>query len=105
MELRNKTWDTPRKLWESGVHFCIITDHPVIPIEHLSVCASLAVRAGLPPDEALKAVTIYAAEHLGIDDRTGSLEPDKDADMAVWDGDPLDSRSKAVKTFVNGEEV
>jgi imidazolonepropionase-like amidohydrolase len=105
MELRNKTWDTPRKLWESGVHFCIITDHPVIPIEHLSVCASLAVRAGLPPDEALKAVTIYAAEHLGIENRTGSLEPGKDADMAVWDGDPLDSRSKVMKTFVNGEEV
>jgi imidazolonepropionase-like amidohydrolase len=105
IELRNKTWDTPRKLWESGVHFCIITDHPVIPIEHLSVCASLAVRAGLPPDEALKAVTIYAAEHLGIADRAGSLEPGKDADLAVWDGDPLDSRSKVVKTFVNGEEV
>jgi imidazolonepropionase-like amidohydrolase len=105
IELRNRTWDTPRKLWESGVHFCIITDHPVVPIEHLSVCASLAVRAGLPPDEALKAVTIYAAEHLGIDDRVGSLEPGKDADLAVWDGDPLDSRSKVMKTFVNGEEV
>jgi imidazolonepropionase-like amidohydrolase len=105
IELRNKTWDTPRKLWESGVHFCVITDHPVIPIEHLSVCASLAVRAGLPPDEALKAVTIYAAEHLGIEDRAGSLERGKDADLAVWDGDPLDARSKVVKTFVNGEEV
>jgi imidazolonepropionase-like amidohydrolase len=105
IELRNKTWDTPRKLWESGVHFCIITDHPVIPIEHLSVCASLAVRAGLPPDEALKAVTIYAAEHLGIEDRVGSLEPGKDADLAVWDGDPLDSRTKVVITFERGEEV
>jgi imidazolonepropionase-like amidohydrolase len=105
IELRNKTWDTPKKLWESGVHFCIITDHPVIPIEHLSVCASLAVRAGLPPEEALKAVTIYAAEHLGIENRVGSLDPGKDADLAVWDGDPLDSRSKVVKTFINGEEV
>jgi imidazolonepropionase-like amidohydrolase len=105
IELRNKTWDTPRKLWEAGVHFCIITDHPVVPIEHLSVCASLAVRAGLPPEEALKAVTIYAAEHLDIQDRTGSLEPGKDADIAVWDGDPLDSRSKAVLTFVDGELV
>jgi imidazolonepropionase-like amidohydrolase len=105
MELRNKTWDTPRKLWENGVHFCIITDHPVIPIEHLNVCASLAVKAGLPPEDALKAVTIYAAEHLNIQDRVGSLEAGKDADMAVWDGDPLDARSKVVRTFMNGETV
>jgi imidazolonepropionase-like amidohydrolase len=105
IELRNKTWDTPLKLWENGVHFCIITDHPVIPIEHLNVCASLAVKAGLPPEEALKAVTLYAAEHLNIQDRVGSLEPGKDADMAVWDGDPLDARSKVVRTFINGEMV
>ena len=105
IELRNKTWDTPRKLWEKGVHFCVITDHPVVPIEHLNVCASLAVKAGLPPEEALKAVTLYAAEHLNIQDRVGSLEPGKDADMAVWDGDPLDARSKVVRTFINGEMV
>ena len=105
IELRNKTWDTPLVLWKAGVHFCIITDHPVVPIEHLSVCASLAVRAGLPPEEALKAVTLYAAEHLGIADRVGSLEKGKDADIAVWDGEPLDSRSRVVKTFINGELV
>jgi imidazolonepropionase-like amidohydrolase len=105
IELRNKTWDTPLALWKAGVHFCIITDHPVVPIEHLSVCAGLAVRAGLPAEEALKAVTIYAAEHLGIADRAGSLEEGKDADAAVWDGDPLDSRSRVVKTFVGGELV
>jgi imidazolonepropionase-like amidohydrolase len=105
MELKNATWDTPRKLWESGVHFCIITDHPVVPIEHMSVCASLAVRAGLPPEEALKAVTIYAAEHLNMEGRIGSIERGKDADLAVWDGDPLDSRSSVVRTFVNGEQI
>jgi imidazolonepropionase-like amidohydrolase len=65
----------------------------------------LAVRAGLPPEEALKAVTIYAAEHLGIADRVGSIEEGKDADAAVWDGDPLDSRSRVLKTFVGGELV
>jgi hypothetical protein len=47
IEVRNKTWDTPKILWENGVHFCIISDHPVVPIEHLSVYASLAMRAGL----------------------------------------------------------
>lgn len=105
LELRNKTWDTPRLLWEAGVHFCIITDHPVIPIEHLIVCAALANRAGLPAEEALKAVTIYAAEHIGVADRVGTLEAGKDADIAVWDGDPLDARSKVVRTFVGGELV
>jgi imidazolonepropionase-like amidohydrolase len=105
IEMRNKTWDTPRILREAGVHFCIITDHPVVPIEHLIVCAALAVRAGLPSSEALKAVTIYAAEHLGVQDRVGSIEPGKDADMVVWDGDPLDSRSRALRTFVNGEQA
>ena len=105
IEVRNKTWDTPRILWENGVHFCIITDHPVVPIEHLSVYASLAVRAGLPAAEALKGVTLYAAEHLGIADRVGSIEKGKDADIAVWDGEPLDSRSRVVKTFIDGELV
>jgi imidazolonepropionase-like amidohydrolase len=85
IELRNKTWDTPRILWENGVRFCIVSDHPVVPIEHLNVYASLAMRAGLPPEEALKGVTIYAAEHLGIEDRVGSIEKGKDADIAVWD--------------------
>ena len=105
IELRNKTWDTPVALWKAGVHFCIITDHPVIPIEHLSVCLSLAVRAGLPREEALKAVTLYAAEHLGISRRVGTLEEGKDADLAIWDGDPLDSRSRVLKTVIEGEVV
>jgi imidazolonepropionase-like amidohydrolase len=105
IELRNKTWDTPRLLEEAGVHFCIITDHPVVPIEHLSVCAALAVRGGLSPEAALAAVTIRAAEHLGIERRLGSLEKGKDADLAVWNGEPLDARSKVVKTFVNGALV
>ncbi|MDR1741038.1 MAG: amidohydrolase [Synergistaceae bacterium] len=105
IELRNKTWDTPKVLFEHGVHFCIITDHPVVPIEHLVVCASLAYRAGLPEDEALKAVTVYAAEHLGLDGRVGSIAEGKDADLAVWSGHPLDSRSRVLKTFVNGSAV
>lgn len=105
LELSGKTWDTPRALYEAGVHFCIITDHPVIPLENVAVCASLACRAGLPPDEALKAITIYAAEHIEAADRMGSIEPGKDADLAIWDGDPLCSRTKAVMTIINGETV
>ncbi len=105
VELRNKSWETPVALWKAGVHFCIITDHPVIPIEHLSVCLSLAVKAGLPREEALKAVTICAAEHLGIESRLGSVEKGKDADLAIWDGDPVDARSAVRFTIIDGETV
>lgn len=105
IELRNKTWETPAVLWKAGVHFCIITDHPIIPIEHLSVCLALAVRGGLPREEALKAVTIYAAEHLGISGRVGSIEKGKDADLVLWDGDPLDARIRVVRTIIDGETV
>ena len=105
IELRNKSWETPAVLWKAGVHFCIITDHPIVPIEHLSVCLALAVRGGLPREEALKAVTIYAAEHLGIAGRVGSIEKGKDADIVLWDGDPLDARSRAVRTIIDGETV
>lgn len=103
IELRNKTWDTPLVLWKAGVHFCLITDHPVIPIEHAIVSAALAVKAGLPPDEALRGVTLYGAEHLGLEGRMGSIEPGKDADLAVWDGDPLDARAHVVATWIDGE--
>ena len=105
IELRNKTWDTPLILWKAGVHFCLITDHPVIPIEHAIVSAALAVKAGLPPDEALRGVTLYGAEHLGLAGRMGSVAPGKDADLAVWDGDPLDARAHVAATYIDGEAV
>ena len=102
IELRNQSWQNPVDLWRAGVHFCLITDHPVIPISNAVTCVALAVRAGLPPDEALRGVTLYAAEHLGLEGRLGSIEPGKDADLTVWDGDPLDARTHAVATYVDG---
>ncbi|MDR1019861.1 MAG: amidohydrolase [Synergistaceae bacterium] len=105
LELRNKSWITPAALHEAGVHVCLTTDHGVIPIEHLKVCAALACSAGLPYMEALRAVTLNGAEHLGISDRTGSLVPGKDADIVVWSGDPLDARSAAKTVIIDGEIV
>lgn len=105
IEMKNKSWDTPAVLWRAGVHFCLITDHPVIPIEHAIVSAALAVKAGLPPEEALRGLTRYAAEHLGIEDRMGTIEPGKDADLAVWNDDPLDARTQVVATWIGGEPV
>ena len=74
-ELRELTPATPARLREAGVEIAIITDHPVIPEQYLPLCAGLAVREGLPYDEALKAITLYPARILGIADRVGSLTP------------------------------
>ncbi|MDO4568245.1 MAG: amidohydrolase [Clostridia bacterium] len=103
VELRNLSFEAPRKLYEAGIEFAMMTDHPVIPEQYLPVCAALAVREGLPEDVALKSITINAARITGIDDRVGSLEPGKDADIAVFSGHPLDFRSRCVLTLVNGQ--
>lgn len=104
-ELINKTFDTPRVLWEAGVKIAIMTDHPVIPIEHLPLCAALSAKSGLPEEEALKAITIYAAEILGLDDRVGSIEVGKDADIVIWDGHPFDIASSVACTIIDGKVV
>ncbi len=102
-ELANQTWQNIPALRDAGVHFCLITDHPVIPLYSLILTASLASKAGLTDREALRAVTLSAAEHLGLQYRLGSIKPGKDADLVLWDGDPLDSRSQAVMTLIDGE--
>ncbi|MBR3460322.1 MAG: amidohydrolase [Clostridia bacterium] len=102
IETRNLSFESPRKLYENDIEFAIMTDHPVIPEQYLPVCASIAVREGLPEYEALRSITINPARIVGIDDRVGSLEPGKDADIAVFNGDPLDVRSRCVMTFING---
>lgn len=105
-ELQNKTFDTPRILAEAGIKFGIITDAPVIPIQYLPLCAGLAVRAGLAPDIAWRAITIHPAELIGIADRVGSIEVGKDADLTIFNGDPLADLSCTVRyTVVDGKIV
>ncbi|MEN6471038.1 MAG: amidohydrolase [Clostridiaceae bacterium] len=104
-ELRNLSFKAPKVLYDNGVEFAMMTDHPVIPQQYLPVCAALAVREGLPEDAALKSITINAARVTGIDDRVGSLEVGKDADIAVFSAHPLDFRSRCVLTLINGERV
>jgi imidazolonepropionase-like amidohydrolase len=105
IELREASWENIVQLARAGVPFSIITDHPVVPIQYLNTCAALAVREGLKEDEALAGITINAARHLGLEDRVGSLEAGKDADFVIWQGDPLDSRSRVWKTFIDGQVV
>ena len=88
-ELRNLTPATPGKLSQAGVPTAIITDHPVVPIQYLPLCAALAVREGMDEEEALAAITCNPAKICGIDDRVGSLEMGKDADFVVFRESPL----------------
>ena len=81
------------------------TDAPVIPAEELIYQATMAVRLGLKDDVALRGITIHAARSLGIQDRIGSIEAKKDADLVIWTGSPLDPRSKAVLTMIDGRVV
>lgn len=103
IELRNVSFSAPKALYDAGIDFAMMTDHPVIPEQYLPVCAALAVREGLPEDAALRSITINAARITGIEDRVGSLEVGKDADIAVFSGHPLDFRSRCVLCTVDGQ--
>ncbi|HCJ59130.1 MAG TPA: amidohydrolase [Clostridiaceae bacterium] len=104
-ELKNKTFESPVALWKAGVKFCIMTDHPVIPIQHLPICAGFVAKEGLDEMEALKAITIYPAEILGIADRVGSIEVGKDADIAIFDGHPFNTTAKTEAVLIDGQVV
>jgi len=103
VELRDRRLDTPAMMVAEGVKLALTTDHPVIPIQYLTLTAALAVREGLPEEEALKAISINAAEIAQVGDRVGSLEPGKDADVVIWDGHPLELKSRVATVFINGE--
>ena len=105
IELKNLSFSAPRILDEAGIPFAMMTDHPVIPIQFLPVQAGLAVREGLREETALRSITRYAAEIVGISDRVGTLEVGKDADIAVFDAHPFDYRTHCVLTLINGTIV
>lgn len=105
IELCNKSFETPGVLARAGVQVSIITDNPVIPQSYLPLCAGLAVKAGMDPFDALQAITINPAKHLGVEDRVGSLEVGKDADVVITHGDPLVSDSTIAAVILNGQKV
>ena len=103
VELLNKSWTTPGILAEAGLRVSIITDAPVIPQQYLALCAGLAVKAGMDPFKALQAITINPARHIGIEDRVGSLEAGKDADVVLTDGDPMVSDTVVRYVIADGK--
>lgn len=105
IELRNLTFDTAGILSNTGVNVSLTTDHPVIPIQYLPMCAGIAVKHGMKREDSIKAITINPAKTLGIDDKVGSIEVGKDADIVIWDGDPLEIQSNVLYTIINGKIV
>ena len=105
IELRNQNIKAPGILSKAGINVAIMTDHPCVPVQHLMLSASLAARDGMAPEEALKAITINAARCIKLDNRIGSLEIGKDADMVIYPGNPLDYSNKVKMTFINGRLV
>ena len=106
IELKNKSFTTPAVLHEAGVPISIITDAPVIPLQHLPMCAGLAVSAGLDEETAWRAITINPATQTGIGDRVGSLEAGKDGDVVIWTANPINTvGAESYITVVDGKIV
>lgn len=105
IEVQNMDFKTAGVLNKAGVITAITTDHPVSMIQYLPLCAGLAVKAGLPLEEGWKAITIYPAEICGVADRLGSIEVGKDADFAIFDGNPMEVFTHTLYTIINGKIV
>jgi imidazolonepropionase-like amidohydrolase len=105
VELKDRTFKTPGILAKAGVTVALMTDHPVIPVHYLPLSAALAVRDGMDEEEALKAITINPARICGVDDRLGSLEKGKDADIVVFDRWPLDVNARVKWVIIDGKIV
>lgn len=105
IELRNLTFDTAGILSNAGMQVSLTTDHPVVPLHYLPICAGIAAKHGMEPVKAIEAITINPAKTLGIDDRVGSIEVGKDADIVIWDNNPLEIQSNVLYTIIDGNVV
>ena len=105
IEVQNVAFKTVGILHRAGVQVAITTDHPVSLIQSLPLCAGLAVKAGLPFMEGLRAITIEAARIAGVADRVGSLEAGKDADICIFNANPMEIMSKTLYTIIGGKMV
>ena len=104
-ELANMSLETPAVLHRAGVPFAICTDHPEVPVQYLPLCASLAVKGGLAPEDALAAITINAAKVAGLGTSLGSLTPGKEADIVVTDRCPLELLGQVRAVLAGGRRI
>lgn len=96
---------TPGILHRAGISVALTTDHPVSRIQYLPLCAALAIKEGMDKLAAIRSITIDAAKICRVDHRLGSLKVGKDADVVIWDGDPLEISSSVYVTIVDGKVV
>lgn len=104
-ELRSLSFKNPGILDKNGVCVTLTTDHPVTPIGYLPLCMALAVKEGMNPENALRAITINPARVLGVDDRVGSIKEGKDADLVLYSGDPTNIMNKPIKVLISGKVI
>ena len=105
IELKNKSWRTPAILNAAGCRVSIITDSPVTEQKHLRFCAAMAIESGMPAFDALRAITINPARHIGVQDRVGSLEVGKDADIVLADGSLFSLQTRILSVWIDGKKV
>ena len=105
IEVQNMDFKTAGILAKAGIRVAITTDHPVTRIQYLPICAGFAAKEGLGVEEGLKAITINPAEICNVSHRVGSLEVGKDADIAIFSGNPMEVFTKSLYTIINGEIV
>ncbi|MFW5841711.1 MAG: amidohydrolase [Bacillota bacterium] len=104
-ELIHKSFESAKVLEDHEIPFAIMTDHPIVTVDVTMVQVAMFMKEGLSRDTALKAVTINAAKLNGIEDRVGSLEPGKDADIVIWDNDPFDIMTRTKLVMIDGRIV
>ena len=98
----------PMKLEKAGVSFCIATGgggFGTAHIRNLPYHAAMAAAYGLPKEDALRSITLSAAEIMGVADRVGSLEVGKDATLIVTNGDPLEITTNVEMEFIEGRQI
>lgn len=106
IETQNKTLEAVKILSEAGVTVALTTDHPVLDIYQLLHAAAAVVReTGMDEYQVLRLITINAARILGVDNRVGSIEVGKDADLVIFRGHPFDYLSTVMYTIIDGDIV
>ncbi|MEL7648253.1 MAG: amidohydrolase [Sedimentibacter sp.] len=102
IEVQNMDFKTAGILNKKGIKVAITTDHPVTRIQYLPICAGFAAKEGLGIEEGLKSITINAAEICNVSHRVGSISEGKDADIAIFDGNPMETFTNCIYTIING---
>ena len=101
----DEAYSVPNALYKAGVKFAIAGDGNALYSYRLPWDAGVAVAFGLPEEEALKAVTINAAEFMGVADKVGSLEVGKEATLLITTGTPLDMTTNIIQSYIQGREI